>query len=189
MVSIKTAAVVVSAVLTLAAFGCSSSTTAAKEDPATVDSSQTCTTNVAAMCEAFCNDNHQCDKTIDVQTCHDSCTNGLAVQWGKLRCDLVTNLSTCYEATDCASKLDGSGIKDCLTEGLATTTPSDADKSFCAAVKDAATQCGEKFSEGDCLDMTKAFGDAALSDAQNCTSKACGAIPKCIEAALPGYKL
>ncbi|HEY8077987.1 MAG TPA: hypothetical protein VIF62_27865 [Labilithrix sp.] len=184
----KTAMVVVSAAFALAAFGCSSGTNS-KEDPNSVGSSQTCNPDVAAMCEAFCNDNHACDKSIDVQTCQDSCTNGLAVQWGKLRCDLVTNLQSCYDATDCASKLDGSGQKDCLTQELASIAPSDADSTFCASLKDAATQCGQKFSEGDCMNLTKAFGDAALSDAQACTSKACSAIPSCVEAALPGYKL
>ena len=50
MVSMKKTMVVVSAVFSLAAFGCSSSTNTV-EQPGTVDSSQTCSPDVAAMCE------------------------------------------------------------------------------------------------------------------------------------------
>jgi hypothetical protein len=106
-----------------------------------------------------------------------------------MRGDVISSFQSCYDAADCASKLKGSATNDCLKEGLASIAPSDADKSLCAALKSGATQCGASFDEGDCLDLTKAFGDAALSDAQACATKACSAIPKCVEAALPGYKL
>ncbi len=183
MVSIKRAmVVVVSAVFSFSTFACTNATGSAPgPDTGAVD--------VASMCQAFCNDNHACDQTIDVQTCQDSCTNGLAVQWGKMRPDFVTSWQSCYHATDCAAKLKGSATNDCIEQELASIAPSSADTSFCSAVKSNATTCGASFSEGDCLNLTKEFDDAALEEAQRCTSKACSAIPGCVEAALPGYKL
>jgi hypothetical protein len=185
MVSIKAAVVVVvSAVFSFSTFACSSGNGTGSGAAANTN-----TVDVATMCRSFCNDNHTCDETIDQQTCQDNCTNSLAVQWDKMRSDFVNGWQSCYQATDCAAKLDGSATSDCINQELASIAPSGTDTAFCSALKSSATTCGESFSDGDCLNLTKEFGDAALKDAQSCTSKACSAIPSCVEAALPGYKL
>lgn len=140
--------------------------------------------SAASYCQAACSKVNQCDSSVDVQVCTADCQNDGAVSLSKLRAEYVSQVQSCFVATDCATILTGDALGDCETQVQAALTPTPTTTDFCEQAYEADVSCGKNASKGECLAAAKQFSDAALNAAKSCFSKSCNKIDDCVEAEL-----
>ena len=104
-----------------------------KPKPASETLPTEATSDAASFCSSLCGRQESCDTSLDVQTCRNSCTNGYAAVFPKLRQDVVGLIVQCFDAKDCKTVLEGScsgpiSTPDALTwvtrAPVLTSTPS-----------------------------------------------------------------
>jgi hypothetical protein len=161
--------------------GCSSSTS----DPSGSSGSSGSPETVGSACSSLCARDFACDSSVDKSVCNDKCMNTNASVLPKLRGDLVSAAINCFELRDCASVIDGSAWKACTQTAEASLAPSSAAQAFCASLVSTARKCDDTADEAKCLESSKIYNDAALTDASSCLANACSAVNDCITAALP----
>jgi hypothetical protein len=142
--------------------------------------------DLTPFCASICTHNQSC-ASIDLQSCENNCKTN-STMFSFMRCDFLSGIEACYPTTDCASVKDGTAEQNCITHDVETVSPSAEDTSFCSALASAMQGCGTSFSQSDCTNLTKVYGDGPLSQAQACTTQACTALGACVSAALPGYR-
>ncbi len=170
----------------VAAVGCSSSSSSGGADDGS--SANNATGSVTDYCTESCTKFHGCDKTVDVQTCSNSCKNDFAAVGPKLRDDFLASVTACYGNQDCVAVLDDEALGKCTEEAVAELAPSKAGTTFCTDYENAVAKCDSDFDKADCYDQAKTFSDSALKEAANCLSKACSDIDDCVEATLGEVK-
>jgi hypothetical protein len=154
--------------------------------PASGDTSQTVpsVTDAASFCSAMCGREQACDKSIDTQTCENTCTNANAAVFPRLRSDVVELVVSCFDGKDCKTVLDGEFLGACTADAIATVAPSAAASSFCDALASAKTNCSgsQPTTKANCLNSAKLYGDLAILQAQNCVKRSCTEIDTCVSA-------
>lgn len=152
-------------------------------------SANNATGSVKDYCADSCTKNHGCDKTVDVQTCSNTCKNDFAAVGPKLRDDFLASITACYGDQDCVAVLDEEALGKCTDEAVAELAPSKEGTSFCTDYEDAAAKCDNSdFDKAECYDKAKTFNDDALVEAEDCLTKACSAIDDCVTATLGAIK-
>lgn len=152
---------------------------------ATDDEDTATASGASSFCGGYCTRLHTCDQTKDQKTCENSCANGNAATLPKLRSDIVGLISSCIDKEDCKTVLGGTVLGTCSAEAAASVAPSAQATSFCDAVAASAKKCNKSSNDtASCLTKAKLYNDAALSDAKECTQKACADVDECIDAAL-----
>jgi hypothetical protein len=140
---------------------------------------------VDGYCSSYCQQSHDCDKSLNEQTCTNSCKNGFAAVGPKLREDFLNGIATCVHEQDCATVLDGKALAKCNEETTAVLSPSSVGKAFCEAYEQAVEKCeGDDFDKAECFEQAKSFNDAAIQAAQKCLDDACSDIDACVAASL-----
>jgi hypothetical protein len=148
-------------------------------------SANNATGSVKDYCAESCTKAHGCDKTVDVQTCSNTCKNDFAAIGPKLRDDFLASITNCYGDQDCVAVLDDEALGKCTDEAVAELAPSKEGTSFCSDYEDAAAKCdNSNFDKADCYDQAKTFNDDALKEAEACLTKSCSAIDDCVAATL-----
>lgn len=142
------------------------------------------TADAASFCAAMCSRVQACDKTLDTQTCENTCTNGNAAVFPRLRSDVVELIVQCFDSKDCKTVLGGGFVGACTADAVATVAPSAAAAAFCDALANAKKSCSGTSSQtkADCLNTTKLYGDPAIAQAQNCVKRGCSEIDTCVSA-------
>jgi hypothetical protein len=143
-------------------------------------------TSVEDFCAVQCDRLNGCDASKDVSTCVNSCKNANAGSLPKYRNDVVSMVEGCVGKKDCRTVLSSSFVTTCVSEAVASISPSEAAASFCSELEAAQTKCGRTVEHAACLDVVAPFGDATIAEAAACASKACSAITDCLTAALGG---
>ncbi len=152
-------------------------------------SANNATGTVKDYCTESCTKSHGCDKTVDVQTCSNTCKNDFAAVGPKLRDDFLGSITGCFGSQDCVAVLDNEALGKCTDEAVAELAPSKEGTSFCTDYEDAATKCDNStFDKADCYDQAKTFNDDALKEAEACLTKACSDIDDCVTATLGAIK-
>jgi len=139
-----------------------------------------------SYCDSICAKEHECDSSSDEDTCVNQCKNKIASVVEHVRGDSLNRVVACVNESSCKNVLDGDAEDDCGDEELASLSPSQAAKDFCASWKSAAKKCGQTVDTATCLKAAKIFNDGSLADAESCTEKSCSAQSKCIGAAFGG---
>ncbi len=148
-------------------------------------SANNATGSVKDYCSESCTKAHGCDKTVDVQTCSNTCKNDFAAVGPKLRDDFLASITNCYGDQDCVAVLDDLALGKCTDEAVAELAPSKEGTSFCGDYEDAAAKCDNStFDKAECYDKAKTFNDDALKEAEDCLAKACSDIDDCVTATL-----
>jgi hypothetical protein len=154
--------------------------------PASGDTSATIpsVTDAASFCSAMCGREQACDKTIDTQTCENTCTNANAAVFPRLRSDVVQLVVSCFDEKDCKTVLGGEFVGACTADAIASVAPSTAASSFCDALATAKKTCSgsQSTTKAQCLDSAKLYGDLAIAQAQNCVKRGCSEIDTCVAA-------
>lgn len=145
-------------------------------EPPAVTADGTQPADLDSFCSSICARETTCDSTLDDKTCQNTCHNGYAASFSKLRSDYVEKVEACVDATSCKTLEIGT----CVSDSIAELAPTDAAVSFCDAVS--ASKCSLGQTKAQCLNSYKQFDDSALADAQACTTKACTQVPSCIAA-------
>jgi len=147
-------------------------------------SANNATGSVKDYCADSCTKAHGCDKTVDVQTCSNTCKNDFAAVGPKLRDDFLGSITSCYSDQDCVAVLDDKALGKCTDEAVAELAPSKEGTSFCTDYQNAVDKCDANFDKAECYDKAKTFNDDALKEAEACLSKACSDIDDCVKATL-----
>lgn len=175
--------IVLSAVLlSLTSFGagCSSG-----DAPSSASSSAaTAVSSTESFCEAYCTKTSACDSSNDVQTCTAECTDTINTTINKLRTDLVGEIRSCWDASDCRQVLSGTRLGDCVDEATVSAAPQASAKAFCDSLNSGLQKCDSGLDRADCLEFAKVYSDESLQRASKCASKACSAIMDCVNATL-----
>lgn len=154
-----------------------------KPGPASSTLPTEATADAASFCGSLCGRQEACDTSIDVQTCENSCTNGFAAVFPKLRQDVVGLIVQCFDAKDCKTVLEGSVVATCADEAVASVAPSAEATSFCDGLSAAKKKCGSSSTtKAACLDQAKLYSDAAIIEAANCSDRPCTEIDRCVAA-------
>lgn len=154
-----------------------------KPKPASETLPTEATSDAASFCSSLCGRQESCDTSLDVQTCRNSCTNGYAAVFPKLRQDVVGLIVQCFDAKDCKTVLEGSVVATCAEEAVASVAPSAEATSFCDGLASAKKKCGGSSStKAACLDQAKLYSDDAIIEAANCTDRPCSEIDRCVAA-------
>jgi hypothetical protein len=140
------------------------------------------TADAASFCGSLCGRQESCDTSLDVQTCKNSCTNGFAAVFPKLRQDVVGLIVECFDAKDCKTVLEGSVVATCAEEAVASVAPSAEATSFCDGLSAAKKKCGSTTTKATCLGQAKLYSDGTIVEAANCTDRPCSEIDRCIAA-------
>lgn len=141
-------------------------------------------TDATSFCDALCGRQEQCDNALDAQTCRNTCENGSAAVFPKLRGDVVGLVIDCFAAKDCKSVLTSNVVATCAAEAVASVAPTAAAVTYCDALTAAKKKCGSSAGKAECLDQAKLYGDEAIAEAQNCAVRPCTEIDTCVGAAL-----
>jgi hypothetical protein len=141
-------------------------------------------TDTASFCAAMCSREESCDKGLDAQTCENTCTNGNAAIFPRLRSDVVDLIVSCFDDKDCKTVLGGEFVGACTADAIASVAPSGAASSFCDALATAKATCSgaKSTTKADCLNSAKLYDDLAIAQAQNCVKRACSEIDTCVDA-------
>jgi hypothetical protein len=140
---------------------------------------------VSGYCESYCEQSHDCDQSINEQTCTNSCNNDFAALGPKLRTDFLKSISECVAQQDCATILAGDALSDCSEEAAATLSPSSSGTAFCSAYEKAVEKCDDRdFDKAACFEQSKAFSDSAIAAAQKCLDDSCDDIDDCVGSSL-----
>jgi hypothetical protein len=140
------------------------------------------TADAASFCGALCGRQESCDTSLDVQTCKNSCTNGFAAVFPKLRQDVVGLIVECFDGKDCKTVLEGSVVSTCADEAVASVAPSAEATAFCDGLSAAKKKCGSTSTKAACLQQAKLYSDDAIVEAANCTDRPCSEIDRCVAA-------
>ncbi|HVJ89453.1 MAG TPA: hypothetical protein VM580_06585 [Labilithrix sp.] len=176
MRSIVVSAVVFAAVATLV--GCSS------EDDDSNSSASTAASTPESFCQSFCTRYSECDSSSDVQTCSETCAETVSLTTKKMRPDVVEELLSCWNGSDCRQVLGEGRFRECLDEAAVGAAPTATTKSFCDALGASLDKCDSKLDRAQCLESAKVYSDARLEQAKKCTTKSCGSIMDCVDATL-----
>lgn len=168
------------ATLVSAVLGCSSGSEAQAEGT----SSSASATNADSFCESYCTKINECDSSSDLQTCTETCGDSLESTVRKLRADLMTEVQSCWEASDCRKVLGGDRLGDCVDEAAVSAAPNANAKAFCDDLGESLAKCDLTVDRARCLDTVKVFGDDAVAQATKCTTKSCATIMGCVDASL-----
>src|SRR5262249_57138437 len=122
-------------------------------------------------CATYCGRLNGCDNTKDQQTCTSACVNSLAAFVPKLRDETIASIETCVNAKDCVTILGGneSVLKTCIEEAAAKIAPSDVASDFCKQLGMTSIKCNMSSNLAECLNSTKIYNDAVLTQAIACT--------------------
>lgn len=142
--------------------------------------------DVEGFCNGLCGKEHECDQKSDEDTCFNTCKNSNAAQMPKLRADLIEDIVSCVDDSDCKKVLSSTALTNCVNEVGASASPSAAATSFCTAYVKAGDKCGLDRDKAACLTSFKFYNDAALGEAEGCTEKPCSSQSTCIKAAFGG---
>ena len=134
------------------------------------------------FCDALCGKQHDCSKSVDLQTCTNDCEDELGASVSKLRSDYVRSISSCYRAEDCATVLKSGAVAACVDQANALLAPTETGQAFCANYSAAEEKCGQTLDRAACYDATKGISDATLRDALKCLSKSCADMDPCVSA-------
>jgi hypothetical protein len=140
------------------------------------------TADAVSFCGSLCSRQESCDTSLDVQTCKNTCTNGFAAVFPKLRQDVVGLIMQCFDAKDCKTVLDGNVIGTCAEEAVASVAPSDEAVGFCDTLSAAKKKCSSSSTKAQCLDQAKLYSDETIVEAANCTDRPCNEIDRCVAA-------
>lgn len=140
--------------------------------------------STTGFCEVVCVKNHDCNQTVDVQTCSNTCDADFASSDGKLRADFLSGVSSCYQSRDCATVLAGDALGGCGEETKASLAPSKQGTSFCEKYASTVKKCGGTFQMPVCLSAAKTASDPALQEAEACLGKVCADVVACVNATL-----
>jgi hypothetical protein len=140
------------------------------------------TQDAASFCGSLCGVQEACDASLDVQTCKNSCTNGFAAVFPKLRQDVVGLIVQCFDAKDCKTVLDGNVVGTCAEEAVASVAPSAEATTFCDGLTAAKKKCGTTTTKASCLDQAKLYSDETIVEAANCADRPCTEIDRCVAA-------
>jgi hypothetical protein len=91
--------------------------------------------DAASFCGSLCTRQESCDTSIDVQTCRNTCTNGFAAVFPRLRQDVVGLIVECIDAKDCKTVLDGSLVGTRAAAAVASVAPSEQATAFCDGLR------------------------------------------------------
>ena len=162
--------------------GCSSKT----DQPAsgTASANATAAPDTASFCDTLCGRHSDCDHSQDKQTCVSQCVSANAATLPKFRADLVSDAAACVANADCHSVLDEDILGGCVKVILVSIAPDAETQKFCSDLEAVTAKCGNAVDYAGCLDTTKRFGDATLSQAAACLDKACVQMADCVEAEL-----
>jgi hypothetical protein len=151
--------------------------------PATSTLPAESTADAASFCGSLCGRQESCDTSLDVQTCKNSCTNGFAAVFPKLRQDVVGLIVECFGAKDCKTVLEGSVVATCAEEAVASVAPSSQATAFCDELSAAKKKCGStSTTKAACLDQAKLYSDTAIAEAANCADRPCTEMDRCVAA-------
>lgn len=139
---------------------------------------------VQSFCANYCANIKACDAKIDERTCSNNCENVNAALFPKLRSDVVSGISACFDEKDCKSTLSGNFDAACMKEAQAKTAPSNAALSFCTALQGSRTKCKVSADKSGCLNLAKIYADDVLADAELCAKNSCSDVDTCVGAAL-----
>lgn len=153
-----------------------------KPDPASATLPAEATADAASFCGSLCGRQEACDTSLDVQTCKNSCTNGYAAVFPKLRQDVVGLIVDCFDAKDCKTVLEGSVVATCAEEAVASVAPSQQATAFCDSLASAKKKCGSTTTKAACLDQAKLYSDPTIAEAANCADRPCTEIDRCVAA-------
>jgi hypothetical protein len=140
------------------------------------------TADAASFCGSLCGRQEACDTSLDVQTCKNSCTNGFAAVFPKLRQDVVSLIVECFDAKDCKTVLEGNVVGTCAEEAVASVAPSGEATAFCDNLAAAKKKCGSTTTKAMCLDQAKLYSDETIIEAANCSDRPCNEIDRCVAA-------
>lgn len=172
--------------LALGAVACASSETVTTTKPVQEESSTiptNATVDAESFCTTLCDRQESCDKSLDVQTCKNACTNQNAAVFPKLREDVVSLIVECFGAKDCKTVLQGDVVGTCASEAVASVAPSAAAKTYCTQYEGAKKKCGTAVTTSTCLNEAKLYDDDAIAQAANCNGRPCAEIDTCVSAA------
>jgi len=173
-------------VLLALAVGCASGETnipnGGKPQPASQTIPTESTTDADGFCGSLCGRQESCDTSLDGQTCRNTCTNGFAAVFPKLRQDVVSLIVQCFDAKDCKTVLEGNVVGACAEEAVASVAPSDEATSFCDGLTSAKKKCGSSGTKAQCLDQAKLYSDDTIIEAANCSDRPCNEIDRCVAA-------
>lgn len=153
-----------------------------KPDPTSQTLPAEATQDAATFCASLCSVQEACDTSLDVQTCKNSCTNGFAAVFPKLRQDVVGLIVECFDAKDCKTVLDGNVVGTCAEEAVASVAPSAEATTFCDGLAAAKKKCGVATTKASCLDQAKLYSDETILEAANCAARPCSEIDRCVAA-------
>jgi len=169
----------------LAVAGCSSSSDG---DGASTATSSVSAAEASSFCDAYCEKEASCDRSIDVQTCTIRCADDVTSTLGRLRPDLVDGARTCFEASDCRAVLETKRLSQCIDETAVSLTPSKGVIAFCDAYVAAVKECLDiDVARATCASQSKLFSDATLAEATKCMAKSCKQRFQC-ESAVLGFE-
>jgi hypothetical protein len=143
--------------------------------------------DAASFCKALCDREQECDKSLDHQTCTNTCTNANAAVFPKLRGDVVDLIVQCFSGKDCKQVLGGQVVATCASEAIATVAPSEAAVAYCDAFAKAKQACGTTAQKAQCLSTAKLYSDETIAQAQNCTKRPCTEIDTCVAATFGSF--
>lgn len=143
--------------------------------------------DTAGFCKALCDREQECDKSLDHQTCANTCMNTNAAVFPKLRQDVVDLVITCFAGKDCKQVLGGQVVATCTSEAIATVAPSQAAVGYCDAYASAKEKCGAAAVKAQCLATAKLYSDETIAEAVNCTKRSCGEIDACVAATFGAF--
>jgi hypothetical protein len=169
----------------LFAVGCGGSS---NDDPKPPIGTAATQADLVTYCSSYCAKIVGCDPTKDQQTCASECQNVNGGSFTKVREDVIEEIESCESAmTNCSVILAdpaNNAEQTCTDEARGKITASAELASYCDAYVSAGAACGVTIDKDACVTDNEERSDAALTDAQSCTSKPCSEVPDCVNAAL-----
>jgi hypothetical protein len=134
------------------------------------------------VCQPRCQREHDCNPTVDVESCVSHCAHALSPRIVYDRADYVTALRGCAQGQSCVANIDQS-ISACQSDSFRRLEPTSTARAFCKRRVERSFQCGDyRWDEDHCVNGHKAYTDAILGQLTDCLDRPCSNYARCMVA-------
>ena len=133
-------------------------------------------------CELACERTHDCDSSVDIETCASDCKDDVADIGPRLSGEFLDALDECIAGVSCPALALMPATEACQREAAARLAPSAAAEELCEAVVASIQMCaGISVGTAGCLDTVKIFSSSALTSARSCDEVPCDQRSDCLQ--------
>jgi hypothetical protein len=135
-----------------------------------------------SSCDQACKRAHDCSSSVVIETCANDCKTNNADIGPHLSTDYLAGLDGCVKTLSCDQLVATQVLQSCQRDAAAKLAPTPAAVTLCDAVVASFKMClNLTVGTAGCLDSSKIFSDAALTQARGCDKLPCDQRVGCLQ--------